>query len=64
MTSSCLNRDISYEYSITIRKKLNVFQKIFETLTLNGEYKNFVNAHPEAAAEYIATKLGVKNKVP
>ena len=28
------------------------------------EYENFVNAHQEAAAKYIPTKLSTKSRVP
>ena len=35
-----------------------------ETLTLIDEYKNFFNAHMEAAAECIPTKLRAKYRVP
>ena len=54
------NRDISNKYRITLRNKLNALQEISETLTLNGEYKDFVNTHLEAAAERILTKVRVK----
>ena len=32
--------------------------------TPNDEYENFINAHPEAAAKYIPTKLRTKSRVP
>ena len=51
------NRDISNEYKITLRNKWDALQEISETLTLNDEYENFVNAHMEVAAECIPTKL-------
>ena len=50
-------RDISDRYTITLRNKFGALQEILETLTPNDEYKNFVNAHMEAAAECIPTKL-------
>ena len=42
-----------------------IFQEISETLTLiNDEYENFVNAHMEAAAECIPTKIRAKHRIP
>ena len=35
-------------------------KEIFETHTLNDEYKNFVTAHVEAATECIPAKLRAK----
>ena len=57
------NRDISNKYTITLRNKFDALQEILETLTLNDEYKNFVKAHMEAAAECIPTKLRAKHRV-
>ena len=57
------NRNINDKYMITLRNKFDALQEISETLTLNDEYKNFVNSHMEAAAERIPTKLGVKHGV-
>ena len=58
---SMLNsRDMSDRYTITLRNKFNALQEISETLTLNEEYENFVNAHFEAAVECIPTKLRAK----
>ena len=54
------NRDISDKY-ITPRNKFNALQEISETLTLNDEYENFVNAHMKASAECISTKLRVRH---
>ena len=39
-------------------------QEISETLTPNDEYKDFINAHMEAAAECPPTKQRAKNRVP
>ena len=51
-------------HTITLRKKFDALQKISDTLTPNDEYENFVNAHIEAAAEVIPTKLRAKHRVP
>ena len=55
--SSLNNCDISDEYTITLRNKFNALQEIFETLTPNDKYENFVNTHMEPVAECIPTKL-------
>ena len=57
-------RDISNKYTITLRIKFDELQEISEKLTPKDEYKNFVNAHMEAAAECIPTKLRAKHWVP
>ena len=54
----------SNKYTITLRNKFDALQEISETLALNDDYKNFINAHMEAAAEYITTKLRAKHRVP
>ena len=56
-------RDIRDEYTPTLRNKFGALQEISETPTLNDEYENFVNAHLEAATEYIPTKQGAKHRV-
>ena len=48
----------------TLRNKFDALQEISETLTLNDEYENFINALIEGAAECILTKLRAKHKVP
>ena len=53
------NRDISDKYAIILRNKFVALGEI-ETLTPNDEYENLVNAHMEAAAECIPSKLRVK----
>ena len=58
------NRDISDEYTITLRNKFDVLQEISGTFTPNDEYETFVNAHMEAAAECIPSKLRAKHRVP
>ena len=62
MTGPCLTRSISNKYMITLRNQFDVLQEISRALTLNDEYKNFVNGHMEAAAaECIPTKLRAKH---
>ena len=58
------NRDISDKYTITLRNKSDALQEISETLTPNDEYENFVNAHVEAVAECLRTKLRAKHRIP
>ena len=53
------NRDINNKYTITLRNKFDAPQEISKILTPNDEYENFVNAHMEATAECIPTKLRV-----
>ena len=48
--------DISNKYTLTLRNTFDALQEISETLILNDEHENFVNAHIEVAAEYIPTK--------
>ena len=55
------NRDISYEYTITIRNKFDTLQEISETLTPNNDDENFINAHMEAAAGCMPTKSKAKH---
>ena len=57
------NRDIRDKYALTLRNKFDALQKI-ETHTPNDENENFINAHLEAAAEYIPTKQRTKSRVP
>ena len=49
---------------LTLRNKFNALQEILETPTLNDEYKKFVNAQLEVAAECIPTKQRAKPRVP
>ena len=51
------------KHTITVRNKFDAHQEISETFTPNDEYQNFVNAHIEAAAECIPTKLRAKRRV-
>ena len=54
------NRDIRDKYVLKLRNRFETLQKI----TPNDEYENFVNAHHEAAAKCILTKLKTKYRVP
>ena len=47
------NRDNCDKYTITQRNKFNALHEISESLSPNDEYKTFVNAHLETAAECI-----------
>ena len=58
------NRDIRDKYTLTLRNKFDALQEISETPIANDEYKKFVNAHLEAAAECILTKQRAKPRVP
>ena len=58
------NRDIRDKYTLILRNKFDALQEISETPTQNDEYENFINAHLEAAAEYIPTKQRTKPRVP
>ena len=51
------NKDIRDKYVIALRNKFDALQKKTEIHTPNDEYENFVNAHLEAAAKYLRTKL-------
>ena len=46
--------------SLTIRNKFDTLQEISETLPLDDEHENFVNAHIKAAAKCIPTNLRAK----
>ena len=50
------NRDIRNKYALALRNKFYAQQEKTETHTPNDEYENSVNAHLEAAAEYMPTK--------
>ena len=47
-----------------VRNKYYALQEQTKTHTPNEEYENFVNAHQEAAVEFIPTKQGTKYRVP
>ena len=58
------NRDINDKYIITQRNNFDALQEIWEILTPNDEYENFVNGLMEEAAECKPTKLRAKHRVP
>ena len=58
------NRDIRDKYVLELRNIFETLQEKTEKSTPNDEYENFVNAHLEAAAKCIPTKLKTKYRVP
>ena len=61
---SLLNhRNIRGTFTLTQGNKFDALQDISETPTASDKYENFVNAHLEAAAEFIPTKQRAKPKV-
>ena len=58
------NRDIRDKYILELRNRFEKLQEKMEKSTPNDEYENFVNAHLEAAAKCIPTKLKSKYRVP
>ena len=58
------SRDIRDKYVLELRNRFETLQEKTEKSTPNDEYKNFVNAHLEAAAKCIPTKLKTKYRVP
>ena len=56
-------RNISNKYTLKLRNKFDALQEIPKTLTTNDEYRNFINAHVEAAAELLP-KLRAKYRNP
>ena len=54
------NRDIRDKYVLELRNRFETLQEKMEKSTPNDEYENFVNAHLEAAAKCIPTKLKTK----
>ena len=59
--SSLTNRDITKRHANSQKQIQNSSGDV--SYTSNGEYKNFVTTHIEAAAEYIPTKLKAKCQV-
>ena len=57
------NRHIRVKYVLELRNRFEALQKT-EKGTTNNEYKNFVNAHHEAAANCIPTKPRTEYRVP
>ena len=58
------NRDIRDKYVLKLRNRFGKTTKKTEKNTPNNEYESFVNAHLEAAAKCIPTKLKTKYRVP
>ena len=58
------NRDIRDKYVLELRNRFDALEEKTEKRTPNDEYENFINAHIEAAAKCIATKLKTKYRVP
>ena len=59
-----LNKDIRDKYVLALRNKSDALQEKTDIHNPNDEYENIVNAHLEAAAKYIPTKLRTKSRVP
>ena len=57
------NRDIRDKYVLELRNRYETLRERTEKSTPNDEYENFVNAHLEAAAKCIPTKLKTKYRV-
>ena len=49
---------------LALKNKYDALQEKTKTHTPNEEYENFVNAHLEAAVEFIPTKQRTKSRVP
>ena len=58
------NRDDRDQYALASGNKYDALRWKTETHTPNEEYENFVNAHLEAAAEFIPTKQRTKTTFP
>ena len=58
------NKDVRDKYVLDLRNRFETLQEKTEKSTPNDEYENFVNAHLEAAAKYIPTKIKTKYRVP
>ena len=58
------NKDRRDKYVLELRNRFETLQEKTEKSTPNDEYENFVNAHLEAAAKCIPTKLKTKYRVP
>ena len=58
------NRDIRDKNVLELRNRFETLQEKTEKSTPKDEYENFVNAHLEAAAKCIPTKLKTKYRVP
>ena len=58
------NRDIRDKFVLELKNRFETLQEKTEKGTPNNEYENFVNAHLEAAANYIPTKPRTKYSIP
>ena len=58
------NKDVRDKYVLELRNRFETLQEKTEKSTPNDEYENFVNAHLEAAAKCIPTKIKTKYRVP
>ena len=58
------NRGIRDKYVLELRNRFETLQEKTEKSTPNDEYENFVDAHLEAAAKCIPTKLKTKYRIP
>ena len=58
------NKDVRDKYVLELRNRFETLQEKTEKSTPNDEYENFVNAHLEAAAKHIPTKIKTKYRVP
>ena len=58
------NMDIRDKYVLALRNIFDALQEKTEIRTPNDEYENFINAHLEAVAKCIPTKLRTKSRVP
>ena len=58
------SRDIRDKYVLELRNRFEILQEKTEKSTPNDEYESLVNAHVEAAAKCISTKLKTKYRVP
>ena len=54
------NKDIRNKYALIQRNKFDALQEKTETHIPNGKYEDIVNAHLEAAVEFIPTKQRAK----
>ena len=57
-------QQIRDKYVLELRNRFETLKEKTEKSTPNDEYENFVNAHLEAAAKCIPTKLKTKYSVP
>ena len=61
---SLADSDISKQYPLTVRNKLDTLQETSETHIPNDKSEPFLTTHLEAAAECIPTKSRAKCRVP